>query len=554
MTTTTTIEVPASCATLCTKLAELTQRIEDELDQAGSGAAIDYGALEQRVADALSEVERGLHAQVLARLDIDVPAIRVWGDEYRRIGRSESEYHTLAGTVRVMRTVYRQTVRNGETLDPVSVRAGVVADGWLPHTARAMAHQVAQGTSREAEATARELARLPYSRSSFERVGHEVGTLFRRAQPRIEEALIQAYVVPAEARSVSVSIDRVALPMEEPIEAPPVPVDPPWVTAVMVTAPPHPPEVQAVLDEQNQDDAPKVARNFRMAYAATVTLHDAEGESIHTIRYGRMPKGDVRGLCRGLARDVTAMRAQRPELKVAYLTDGATEFETLYDQHLRVPLGPDVVSLIDFWHAAEYLGAAARVFEVKRKAKPGQFRRWRHALKHDAGAAAAIVEQMEQSGLEKVMLDGVGPVETAIRYFRTRLARMDYAAARAVGLPIGSGNVEATCKSLVSVRMKRPGARWKHTTGDEVMQLRTLQLSDRWAPAVQRAIRPLAKPVQIVGVLGTRPAANANRNAAPSASGHGAPRSRRRTYGGWRETAPTRIRTVRPDYTTKSQY
>jgi hypothetical protein len=45
--------------------------------------------------------------------------------------------------------------------------------------------------------------------------------------------------------------------------------------------------------------------------------------------------------------------------------------------------------------------------------------------------------------------------------------------------------------------MKRPGARWKHTTGEEVLQLRALQLSDRWAPAVQCAIRPLAKPVQI---------------------------------------------------------
>jgi hypothetical protein len=67
-------------------------------------------------------------------------------------------------------------------------------------------------------------------------------------------------------------------------------------------------------------------------------------------------------------------------------------------------------------------------------------------LKHDAGAAAATVEQMEQSGLENVMLDGVRPVEAAIRYFRTRLARMEYAAARAAGLPIGSGNVEATCK------------------------------------------------------------------------------------------------------------
>ena len=242
-----------------------------------------------------------------------------------------------------------------------------------------------------------------------------------------------------------------------------------------------------------EGDAPKVARNFRMAYAATVMLHDADGESIHTIRYGRMPKGDVRGLCRGLARDVTAMRAQRPDLKVAYLTDGASEFETLYDQHLKTPLGPDVVSLVDFWHAAEYLGAAARVLEVKRKAKPGQFRRWRHALKHDEGAAARIVEQLEQSGLEKVMLDGVRPVEAAIRYFRTRLARMDYAGARREGLPIGSGNVEATCKSLVTVRMKRPGARWKHTTGDAVLQLRALQLSDRWTPAVQAAARTGAK-------------------------------------------------------------
>ena len=99
---------------------------------------------------------------------------------------------------------------------------------------------------------------------------------------------------------------------------------------------------------------------------------------------------------------------------------------------------------------------------------------------------------------------------------------MDYAAARREGLPIGSGNVEATCKSLVTVRMKRPGARWKHTTGDEVLQLRALQLSDRWAPAVQRAIKPLAKSVQIVGGLGLRAAANTNRSAAPIASSRGA--------------------------------
>ena len=41
-------------------------------------------------------------------------------------------------------------------VDAVSLRAGVVGDGWLPRTARAMSYAVQQGTSREAQATAQE--------------------------------------------------------------------------------------------------------------------------------------------------------------------------------------------------------------------------------------------------------------------------------------------------------------------------------------------------------------------------------------------------------------
>jgi hypothetical protein len=59
----------------------------------------------------------------------------------------------------------------------VSLRAGVVEDGWLPRAARAMAHAVQQSPSREAEASAREYGRLPYWRASFERVAHLVGAL-----------------------------------------------------------------------------------------------------------------------------------------------------------------------------------------------------------------------------------------------------------------------------------------------------------------------------------------------------------------------------------------
>ncbi len=84
--------------------------------------------------------------------------------------------------------------------------------------------------------------------------------------------------------------------------------------------------------------------------------------------------------------------------------------------------------------------------------------------------------------------------------------RMHYAEARARGLPIGSSNVEATCKSLVALRMKRPGARWKEESGQHILDLRALVLSERWDAAMNLTLAPQRAEVQRAACSGWAPA------------------------------------------------
>ncbi|MBK8696544.1 MAG: hypothetical protein IPN17_30835 [Deltaproteobacteria bacterium] len=74
--------------------------------------------------------------------------------------------------------------------------------------------------SREATQAAHQLGVLPYSRASFGRVAHRVGELVMQERERVESALIAAYALPVEATGVVISLDRVAVPMEEPRRRP----------------------------------------------------------------------------------------------------------------------------------------------------------------------------------------------------------------------------------------------------------------------------------------------------------------------------------------------
>lgn len=142
-----------------------------------------------------------------------------------------------------------------------------------------------------------------------------------------------------------------------------------------------------------------------------------------------------------------------------------------------------VQRLIDFWHAIEKLAPAAKVIAGDEESKP-LLARWKLILRNSRSGRSKILRELHASEKEDVAVGESKPVHEAITYFTNNAKRMNYAAARARGLPIGSGNVEATCKSLVDVRMKRPGSRWKNRTGEHIIHMRALALSDRWDDAM----------------------------------------------------------------------
>jgi hypothetical protein len=467
------IEMPEELKGVGEAIQTMLRQVEATWRSTRGGRAVAYAAIEEQLAAGAAAIERASHQAVLQGLDMDHPRVLIEGQLYSRVGRYAADYYTLAGPVRVTRTLYReQGQRQAKTVNAVSLRCGVVGEGWLPGTAQAMAHQLQQGTAREAETTARMLGRLPYASSSFVSVGQEVGRQYTAHRTELEAVLIDEYRVPAEAASVSVALDRVSVPMEEAVSA-------------------------AERATQPRGRKRKVWRQFRMAYCATLTVHDRKGEALQTLRYGRMPQGDVAELCQTLADDVRSVLRQQPGLRVILLADGAAELWKLLTASLNAEtLGVSVHHLVDLWHVLEKLGKAARLLYGEDQGST-VLHQWRLRLLNRHSSVQEILHELRASGKERVAVGTSRPVHEAITYLENHHPQMNYAYARRHGLPVGSGNVEATCKSLVAVRMKRPGARWKEETGEHLLNLRALALSDRWESAMTLTLRPLRKAVRL---------------------------------------------------------
>jgi hypothetical protein len=216
----------------------------------------------------------------------------------------------------------------------------------------------------------------------------------------------------------------------------------------------------------------------RMAYNAMIynpdSPHDVRRSVPHQVRYlaGFVGLDDLGLQLRDQASQVGWDEAEQ---QIA-LSDGGNGLEEFI--HRNFPLAQ---CILDFYHASEHVAALARALHPQDDQAFGQLtHQWCHLMKHEGGAALLTVwENVELEPCSAVVREAY---REQTQYVRKNVHRMDYPTYLANGWQIGSGPVEAACKTVVGQRLKCSGMRWGDDGADALCHLRALYLSepDQW--------------------------------------------------------------------------
>lgn len=156
--------------------------------------------------------------------------------------------------------------------------------------------------------------------------------------------------------------------------------------------------------------------------------------------------------------------------KVVLLIDGATGLENMGRLCFK-----DCVQIVDFYHAMEHAGHVLEAWIGK--AQPDYKKRLR-------GWAKRLLKDKVQALIQETRQRCAGTpqeaaVEQALGYFVRNVSRMQYGTFRAAGLFIGSGVVEAGCKTVIGGRCKQSGMFWSKSGAENILALRCIQSSRR---------------------------------------------------------------------------
>ncbi|MEX0706111.1 MAG: ISKra4 family transposase [Nitriliruptoraceae bacterium] len=170
-----------------------------------------------------------------------------------------------------------------------------------------------------------------------------------------------------------------------------------------------------------------------------------------------------------LAYAEAARRGIAQARRTVVLGDGAAWIWNLASLHF-----PSAVQIVDLYHAREHLHELGRLVTP---ALGNNHRDW----------LTERLEDLDNGDIDKLIaatrdldLPDTAELDTALGYFDTHRTRMRYAHFRNRGLFVGSGAIEAGCRTVVGQRLKLSGMRWNIPGATGILTLRSHHASSRW--------------------------------------------------------------------------
>src|SRR3954469_22577680 len=297
-------------------------------------------------------IQRGLNeagtlatTEALQQFDADGSPITVGDTKLTSKGKLVKEYQTAYGVAPVERHVY-QSSRGGKTYCPLDREARIVVSS-TPKFAKMVSHKYAEfGSARVIKDLAENHGRV-VARCFVQDVTDAVATVALAKQEDWEYALPKLEQTPT---TITIGMDGTCLLMCE--------------------------------------------GGWRETMVGTLGLYDRDGQRQHTIYLGATPEHGKATFLDRMEREIGRVKAAYPHARYVGLADGAKGNWEFLSRHTEV-------QVIDFWHAAEYLSAAAAVLFA---GEPGARRPWLesacHRLKHEPGAARRLIRDLRRLAAE----------------------------------------------------------------------------------------------------------------------------------------------------------
>lgn len=400
--------------------------------------AVDLEATEMALREGMHQMGSRILEKLLEvdQQKLDSPTVDCGqGHQARWLGWRPKQLMTVLGPIRIRRSYY-YCEACGTGLHPHDRQWDIEGTGLSPGVRRMMARLGSKESFEEARQDLAELAGVLVVTKQVERVSEDLGQQ------------VEGWVAPASA---------------------PEPVAKFYITYDGTGVP----VVRRETEGRKGKQGPAKTREAKLGCIFTQTGVDAEGrpqrDAESTSYVGAIETSEEFGP-RLYAEAERRGLAQAEEVIV--LGDGAPWVWNLADEHF-----PTAVQIVDLYHAREHLANAAKLILGAVREPQSQ---WLQARldELDAGEVEAVIGALGRARPKDSAQQA--DLEREVNYFRNNAERMRYADFRKRGMFVGSGVVEAGCKTVVGQRLKRSGMHWTVRGANAIIALRCLIFSGHW--------------------------------------------------------------------------